>query len=271
MESLPTDSPGTLGDLQTEFGFKNGIAGAHSARTIMLTDLTALLAAASAQAKREDFDRLIVEENALGKRTTSNRWLTARHMADLYGLDQSVTVFRLMRFFWKADAPARPMLALLCANARDSLLRLSAKKVLGAKVGEKLTSGDFVNFFNHEVANDRFSEATFRSLAQNVSSSWSQAGFFRGKIQKIRTRPVVTPATTAYALALGFLCGLHGQILLESQWAKLLDVPRSQVIALAQEASKRGWLDFKNVGNIFEISFPQLLTAKEIQGSHGTN
>ncbi len=263
-----TDNPGTLGKLRPEFGFKVGVSGAHAARTMMLGDLTALLGAAPGEAKREDFNRLIVEENILGKRTTSNRWLTARHLADLYALDHSVTVFRLLRFFWEADAPSRPMLALLCAQARDALLRLSAKKVLETKPGDRLTSEDFVNFFNHELPG-RFSEAMTLSLAQNVAASWAQAGFFIGKVRKLRTRPVVTPATAAYALALGYLCGLDGQLLIDSDWARLLDMPRDQIIRLAQEAARRGWLDFKGAGNVFEINFRQLLIPMEIKASHG--
>lgn len=264
-------SPGTLGKLGTEFGFKAGASGAHTARTMMLADLTALLAAVkNKDAKRDDFNRLIVEENVLGKRTTSNRWLTARHLADLYALDPGVTVFRLLRFFWEADPPSRPMLALLCAQARDALLRRSATKVLETKPAETLTTDDFVNFFDRELPG-RFSESMTRSLAQNVASSWAQAGFFKGKVSKVRIRPVVTPAVAAYALALGYLCGLHGQLLLESDWARLLDVQRDQVIRLAQEASKRGWLDFKGAGNVFEINFRQLFTPTEIKASHGPN
>ena len=37
------------------------------------------------------------------------------------------------------------------------------------------------------------------------------------------------------------------------------------------EASKRGWLDFKGAGTVFEINFRQILTPKEIQASHGPN
>ncbi len=265
-----SSSPGNLGELKTEFGFKVGVGGAHTARTMMLADLTTLLVAARTGSKREDFNRLIVEENVLGKRTTSNRWLTARHLADLYALDQDATVFRLLRYFWSADQAGRPMLALLCAQARDALLRLSVKKVLETKPGETLTSEDFVNFFNRELPG-RFSESMTLSLAQNVAASWARAGFFKGRTHKVRTRPLVTPATAAYALALGYVCGLHGQLLIESDWARLLDVPRDQVIRLAQEAAKRGWLDFKGAGNIFEINFRQLLTPKEIQASHEPN
>jgi len=262
-------SPGTLGELRTEFGFRAGVGGAHMARTMMLADLNTLLAAVkNKDATRDDFNRLIIEENALGKRTTSNRWLTARHLADLYALDPDVTVFRLLRLFWEADTPSRPMLALTCAQARDALLRLSAKKVLEMKPAETLTTEDLVDFFNRELPG-RFSISMTRSLAQNVAASWAQAGFFKGKVNKVRIRPVVTPAVAANALALGYLCGLHGQLLLESDWARLLDVQRDQVIRLAQEASKRGWLDFKGAGNVFEINFRQLLTPTEIKASHG--
>jgi len=256
--------------LRQEFGFKTGVSGAHTARPMMLADLNTLVGTAPAQAKREDFNRMIVEENVLGKRTTSNRWLTARHLTDLYALDQGVALFRLLLFFWRADAHGRPMLAMLCAQARDALLRLSARKVLETKPGETMMSADFVDFFNHELPG-RFSKAMTLSLAQNVAASWAQAGFFKGRTHKVRTRPVVTPATAAYALALGYLCGLNGQLLIESEWARLLDAPRDQIIRLAQEAAKRGWLDFKGVGNVFEINFRQILTPKEIQGSHESN
>ena len=260
--------PGALGELKTAFGFKDGIGGAHTARTMMLAELSILLEAAPREAGRQDFNRLIIGENLLGKRTASNRRLTAAHLADLYSLDPAATVFRLLRFFSSADAPGRPMLALLCAQARDALLRLSARRVLEMKPGETLTSADFICFFNSELPG-RFTEATTRSLAQNIAASWAQAGFFRGKIRKVRTRPLVTPATAAYALALGYLCGLRGQVLLESEWARLFDLPRDQIIRLSQEASRRGCLDFKGSGKVFEINFRQIMTPKEIQASHG--
>jgi hypothetical protein len=50
-----TSVPGTLGTLRTEFGFKVGVSGTHSARTMMLADLTSLLSAAPAEAKRDGF------------------------------------------------------------------------------------------------------------------------------------------------------------------------------------------------------------------------
>ena len=71
-----TDCPGNLGDLRPDLGFKAGSSGAHSARTMMLADLTALLSNAPAEAKRDDFNNSIVEENCLGKHTASTRKLS---------------------------------------------------------------------------------------------------------------------------------------------------------------------------------------------------
>ncbi len=39
-------SPGTLGELSPQFGFKTGVSGAHTARTMMLHDLASILVAA---------------------------------------------------------------------------------------------------------------------------------------------------------------------------------------------------------------------------------
>jgi hypothetical protein len=237
---------------------------------MMLDDLSALIAAAPSDAVRDDFNRLVVDENVLGKRTTSNRWLTARHLADLYGMDASIPVFRLLRDFWEHDTPGRPLLAMLCAQARDPLLRATSDLVLPMKPGETLTSARFAEHFQRAFP-DRFSESMLRSLAQNIASSWAQAGFFSGKVRKVRTRPITTPATAAFSLVLGYLSGLRGQILVESGWPRLLDVSRTQIVSLAQEAARRNWLDFKAGGSVYEIAFPQILTQREIKASHGTD
>lgn len=120
--TMPT-RPGNLGELQPAVGFKIGVSGAHSARTTMLDDLAALIAAGPKGATRQDLNRLVVDENALGKRTTSNRWLTARHLGDLYGINAGVPVSRSLRGFWEHDSAGHSLLAMLCAQAACPLLR----------------------------------------------------------------------------------------------------------------------------------------------------
>ena len=167
----------------------------------MLADLTALLSAHPPRPSATTSTGCIVEENCLGKKTTSNRWLTARHLADLYGLDQGVTVFRLLRFFWSADAAARPMLALLCAKARDALLAPVRQESAGDEARRDADQRGLRQLFQPRAAGPVQRGHDHDRLAQNVGASWTQAGFFKGKITKSRTRPVVTPAVAAYALA----------------------------------------------------------------------
>ena len=102
-----------------ELGFRFGDKGTHTSRTMMLAELTALLDARTGRATREEYRKAILEENVFGKRTAATRRLTAQRLNELYALDPEVTLFRLLRFFWQADALARPLLALLCACARD--------------------------------------------------------------------------------------------------------------------------------------------------------
>ena len=95
------------------FGFKFPKGGAHSARTMMLAELTALLANVNSKgATKADYIKAIVDDNCLSKRSGKTRALTSSHLVDLYSLDPSITLFRALSFFWKRDLDAKPLLAL---------------------------------------------------------------------------------------------------------------------------------------------------------------
>lgn len=112
------------------FSFERG--GVHTARTMMLAELRALLSFVdAADAAKADYLDAIQTANCLGKRSGRTRALTFRHLADLYALDPSLLVFRALRFFWQRDVDGQPLLAALCAYSRDPILRTSAPFVLG--------------------------------------------------------------------------------------------------------------------------------------------
>ena len=67
---------------------------------------------------------------------------------------------------------------------------------------------------------------------------------------------------TSFALVLGYLCGLRGKRLLESS-GLAPGPPPAEVMELAREASKQGWLSYKAAGSVVEITFPGLLTPTE--------
>src|SRR5205823_4000978 len=117
---------------------------------------------------------------------------------------------------------ARPLLALLCASARDPLLRLTANPVLEAKLGEKVPTARLAEPIA-DAFPDRFNPSTRGKIARNAASSWTQSGHLSGHRSKVRSQPAATPGSAAFALALGYLTGVRGQILLHTFWARLLD------------------------------------------------
>ncbi|MBL8798550.1 MAG: hypothetical protein JNM56_31935 [Planctomycetia bacterium] len=250
------------GELPDCFGFRSGARGTHSSRTIMLAELRLLLASRPATASKAAYRSAIIEDNVLGKKTVTTRRLTAKRMGELYALDPQVTVFRLLRHFWDLDQEGRPLLAFLCSSARDPLLRLTAEPIFQANEGDVVPKESLEKAID-EAAPNRFNPAIAQAIARRASSSWTQSGHLTGHVIKKRSRPAVTPANAAYALVLGYLTGARGQMLLNTVWTQLLDVPIERVAALAAEASRRGWLNYRQVGKVIDIQFPDLLTAAE--------
>jgi hypothetical protein len=42
-------------------------------------------------------------------------------------------------------------------------------------------------------------------------------------------------------------------------------------VELAEDASRRGWINFKHIGKVMEVQFPNLLTANEREWIHEQN
>jgi hypothetical protein len=245
-------------DLPAEAGFKSGLRGMMTSRTIMLAELRMLLAALPPATRIASYRAAIVEDNVLLKRSAATRRSTAQRLAELYALDPGVPVFRLLRMLWDAEEAGRPLLACLCANARDPLLRSTAPLVLATAEGSPVHREDVMRSLAAEDP-DRFSLNTLDTVTANVLSSWQQSGHLRGKRSKSRARARATPASTAYALALGYLAGVRGALLLDTYWTALLDAPAEAIDSLAFEAGRRGWLTYRRIGNVADLGFGVLL------------
>lgn len=236
----------------------------------MLSELSLLLNGVDLTASADGYRSAIVEENILGKPTRTTRELSAKRLTELYALSPDCSLFRLLRRFWPADSSSQPMLALLAAAARDPLLREMTPFVLTVPIGETLTPVAIVTHLEEKYAK-RFQPSTALATAQRLASSWTQAGFLRGKVKKTRVRPTVTPVVVSYAILLGYLCGLRGSLLLDSLWTRLLDCTPAHILSLTQEASKQGWLLYKGAGTVVEISFPGLLKPYEEKAAYEQN
>ena len=248
-------------------GFRSGAASAHTSRTMMLQELALVLDHVSASALSATYRLAIIDDNVLGKPTRTTRERSAKRLAELYALDPGCTIFRLLRHLWRADPPSRPMLAFLLASARDSLLREATPFVVGVRLNELVTADAIGERLAQQYPN-RFRSTTLHSTAQNIASSWTQAGYLRGKVKKIRARPNVSPVVLSYAVLLGYLCGLRGKLLLDSTWTRLLDRSPAEITELTHEASKQGWLRYKGAGSVVEIAFPGLLKPHEEKAAY---
>ncbi|NLE95581.1 MAG: hypothetical protein GX600_07880 [Dehalococcoidia bacterium] len=249
------------------FGFRLDRNSTHVARTIMLSELTLLLEhVVDASAPREDYRQAVLEQNALAKRTAATRNVDWEYLVALYALDPSVTIFRLLRHFWEMDQAGHPLLSLLCGCARDQLLRSTAPFILTVPFGAVVTL-DMTMQYVDSLEPGRFSKGTLKSTCQNINASWTKSGHLVGRARKVRSEASPTAGAVAYALALGYLGGIRGELLFESEHVRLLDCTEERAVELAESAARRGWLAFKHIGDVKDVSFPGLLTPEEVEWS----
>ena len=238
-------------------GFRFGNKGTHTSRTMMLIELTDLLAALPAEATREGYAEAIIEDNVLGKQTAATRRLSNQRLGELYGLSQSIPIFRVMRRLWDSDEQGRPLIALLCALARDPLLRASTQAVLPMPIGAELTRNSMTSSIQ-AVTGNRLNESTLDKVARNVGSSWSQSGHLEGRVRKIRQEVRPTPAVVAFALWLGSINGYAGEDLLRTRWARVLDQSPAELLDLALRAKQQGFINVNSGGGVIEIDVSPL-------------
>jgi len=253
------------------FGFRFTRGSTHNARTMMLGELTTLFDHTNdCETTRADYLKAIVDENCLAKRSGKTRLLTYRHLVALYALDPSLLLFRALCFFWKRDIPGRPLIALICAFVRDPLLRASLPLVRAIHANDPVDRQAMERFID-DLEPERFSKATLTSTAQNINSTWTQSGHLKGRKYKIRTRAQATPGSVSLALLLGYLDGCRGLTLFQSEYVSLLDCSQNTAVELAEDASRRGWIAFKRVGDVMEVHFPRIITSQEMEWIHEQN
>jgi len=243
-------------------GFRFGDKGTHTSRTMMLEELTLLFQECADSASREDYLKAINDHNCLGKKTTATRKLSSQRLSELYGLEPKILLFRVLRNCWEADKDGRPLLALLTALARDPLLRITSTPILNMKTGEELARQQLKDALNESVR-ERLNENTLDKVVRNASSSWTQSGHLKGRGRKTRCKISPTPIVTAYALLLGFILGSRSHGLFKTLWTKVLDTPQEELVDLALDAKRLGFLDISQAGGVIEILVTRMLIEEE--------
>lgn len=247
----------------SKYGLSASAVGAHTGRTMMLSELTLLLDASAPDAGYADLRSLVVQNNVLLKKTSSSRVEAFQRLRSLYGLETGLVVWRVLRKLWFVNDSERPLLALLCALGRDALLRATADTVLDQPVGSAVTP-QMMEAALSAAFPGRYSQVVVASVGRNTLSSWAQSGHLErrreaGKDVKFRVAVQSGVAAGAYALFLGYLTGVQGIHLFNTVFCRALDAPPNTIDSLAFAASQRGWLEYRRLGNVVEISFSRWL------------
>jgi len=251
-----------------ELGFTTTRSGAILSRSIMLEELTHVVAETSPTATTAELEKAIVEENLLGKDTFSSRQKSFRHLVELYSLDNQTTLFRLLRKLYQEDPSSLPQLAIVCAFCRDLQLRESFRLIEKTRP-EVTLAREEMEAHLEAMFPGRYSAAMKKSLAQNVNTSWRDSGHLVGRTKKHRTLPKPTLCGTVYAMLAGYLMGQRGNILTGGVFARLVGADSSQAISLLQAGAVRGWCKVRHGGDVLQIDFSPLLTPQEQEIVHG--
>lgn len=251
--SFFTDSSNQA-DLE-KMGVKFTLGGAHISRTMMLAELETLLACVPEGAPAEAYFEAIASRNVLSKTTDSTRQKTLRHLRELYGLDERVPLFRLLRKMHALDNASLPLLAIQIAAARDTLLRATCTSIFESSEGEIVqTTG--LEMAIDDAFSGQYSDAN--KIARNAASSWTQSGHLVGRNKKVRVCVKPSPAAATLALFLATCCGFHGAAVFTSPWCIFLDLSADKARSTAQEAHRLGYLNLRCIGDVVELSFPML-------------
>ncbi|MFH2064877.1 MAG: hypothetical protein ABIK15_06755 [Pseudomonadota bacterium] len=252
------------------FGFSDAILGGHSARSMMFLEMRTLFHTMPLSVTKDDFINVIIEENVLEKPTLSSRKKSLRHLFDLYGMDSTKALFRVLWNLGHSDLDSLPQLCLVCAYARDPQLRHSFELIRSLRLGEILERSAMEQHLEKGFPS-RFSPAMKKSMAQNVNTSWTFGGHLAGRARKTRRFPETRPISAAYAMFVGYLTGLRGERLLDSTFVALVAPNRSQLQTSLALASARGLLSIKQAAGIVEFDFSNLLTPAEQESLHESN
>lgn len=237
---------------------------AITSQSIGVRELEIVMDAVPLGSEQPTYEKAIVDDNVLGLKTHTSREWRFQTLRRLYQLTPSSMLFRAMSDLWPGDADAHPLLACLCAMARDTVFRSTADLVLGLSVGDKVHQSDFIEPIEKQFPG-AYQDSTIATIAKKAYASWGQTGHLSEPQEgtRVRARPVCKPENVAYALMLGHLEGHRGEALFDTLWARVLDHPRSHLYDLAFVASQHRMLEFRNAGGVVEVGFSELLRPAE--------
>jgi hypothetical protein len=237
-------------------GFINNI-GAHTARTIMFRELAMLFNATTKNSPIEEIRNKVYNENILHKKSISGRKETFGHLKKKFGLDPNIPIYNTLRWAWSVSIEEeRPLLTLLCALSRDTSLRITAPYILSLMPG-KIADKEKISALIEQAFPNSYSPLVIDSMTRNLLSSWTQSGHLQGLVKKTRTKANSNTSACVFALAIGYLAGYRGRMLLDTIWMQALDATAYEIQEYLQRAMKKGWIRYRESGGMMEISISE--------------
>jgi hypothetical protein len=234
-------------------GFDEAPGGVHTSRTMMLAELESVLGALVSVVTPANVRHAILEDNVLGKATRSGRKNSATKLIDLYSFNPEQQLFYAFEVLWRDASTSRPVLAVLLALSRDTVLRASVETVIGAPIGSTLTKEQLYKSLLSGFAS-KYAETTLQSTTRNIASSWRQSGYIKGENPIVRVKAPSDFHTVAFALLIGYLRGLRGHNLLSSDWVRLMDFDSGELEAAIAEAHRHGLITSRKIGEVIELT-----------------
>ena len=237
------------------FGLKFSSGGPHISRTMMLQELSAILAIVPFGSGAVGYRAAILQRNILGKTTNSTRQKSLRHLRELYALNEANPIFGLLRKLHGMDAGSLPLLAVQVAWARDPLLRATTPAIMDLAEGDRVETPDLSQALEAAFGN-QYSELSRNKIARNAASSWTQTGHLAGRARKTRQRIKPTAVAATMAFFLGNIAGYHGAAVFSNPWCRLLDLNLERAKTMGFDAHRAGLLNLRAIGEVVELSFP---------------
>lgn len=206
-------------------------------------------------------------DNVFGKKSSDGVKQTKGFLKRLYGFDSQYPPFAAFIYFWKMSEPnEKPLIAFLYAVNQDNILAESVQVLQNVKLGTKVAVEHFEEIVEKYHPN-QYAANTLRSTAQNLASSWKQAGFIEGKVKNIRIQPEITYRTACFAFLLAYLNGDRGDFIWNNIGVNALCLHESKLRALAIECAKNDLMQYQYAGSVTAINFTNLLIKMGIHGN----
>jgi hypothetical protein len=223
--------------------------GVHLRSTIQVPTLDALFRLVPPGSSIDDYRATVVTENALGRKGSFMRGEIFKRLNAAYRIDPTDPEFHAFRWLWDLTSGARPLLALQRAAQSDLLLAAALQHAARVKVGEPLDMKAVVGTIKPGL-----SPQTGAMAASRLIGSLRQGGYVDEAGPVRRAAPPVFPENVAYAVLVAYNEGLRGRAILESEPMAHLDRTATEVSDLLRNAHARGWLDFRDAGNVVSIT-----------------